>query len=1283
MKKKIVAFLTALGIVLTSAGALYNHSVIATDRVPNSAANDDRILLGDCNLDGVVNSKDIIALKLYLSGKGSVDPVASDANQDGKIDNYDIPVISENIFSLIPETVENYPAIKEVADGTLLYFENFDSRELMSHSIDTLEQLKWDMQNTDKGAFTDNTADYSIVEYSSGKALYINNNKTGASDSYVKLLTDSQMGYFHEKNFTLQYDLEYTDAAAHSRYITLLLGYSGNKYISFHLRNGGYGNNQIRNGSTWYTVDGGTYCAGNTQSNTIADKLLGGGYDGSTQVLKNTALSVRYVVDWESGCKIYLKTKDTSTASGGEWVLVSQLDTSASGASLFNADDFNGAIALKVGGQQNGYIDNIMLWTGTGDEPTDTSAPLLISGNDECYNHAYSPATCFSPRYCRHCDYVRGEALQHEWERNKCKNCNMTHEQVNNIKNFTGISPTNGSTVKLANNDIYNWYNSYTQVPSHSEAYYQHKDLFHPIPLTLTWEAQRPAEYYRVTVSSNSDLSNGENYVLTSPSLTLSELFVGTQYYWQIDAVYGNRTVRSDVYTFTTAMSPRTVKIEGVSNTRDFGGYSTAFGYRVKQGMFYRGGQLEDITPAGRDYILNTLGIKTDLDVRNGSSSVLGSAVKFYSFNGHAYSLQQPEDAAVVAPQVRVFADPSNYPIYLHCSLGRDRTGTIACVIGALLGMDEETLRMDYELSVFSVTGTLDNASISSLHASVNSVLNQLNSYPGNTLAQRTESYLLGIGITAAEIQSIRNILLDKPETTYNSYATENAPVYNAAPSEGVGKDEIPYGSALAGVQLYSYDTFNMMTSSEASANGVPAGYSDHVLAITGGNGGVGIMVDPTAKQLYTWDVEKINFRVWCPANTKEVRITSDAGKTWIMRYTPSVKEQWIDIELSDGTNFHPGDGHNMSSLGDSSGLLKPINLAFRFSDQTTTSTAYIDSITYTLRSSSPKSEIPYGAIDTSIQLYTYDSFNMMTYPQATANNVPAGYSGFVLGITDNAGHAAGILVDPTSKNIHISNLESITFRVWCPENTKEVRVTADAGSNWIMRYTPSAKSQWIDIVLKNGTNFYASNTMNNLVDANGILKKFAFGFRYTDTNTVTTAYIDSITFKTKNSDTTPPVITLNGSSTLQTTEGSVISLGATAFDAHENRNIGIKYAWSNGALDANGCLNKGTHTCVLSASDTSGNTAEKVITVIVGNKDTKAPTILNVPETIHALTNSKPILSFKAVDNVNKVTSTLTWSANALNSRGRLNAGTHTLTVTSVDLTGNKTEKTITVTVS
>ena len=48
-------------------------------------------------------------------------------------------------------------------------------------------------------------------------------------------------------------------------------------------------------------------------------------------------------------------------------------------------------------------------------------------------------------------------------------------------------------------------------------------------------------------------------------------------------------------FTFKTDSSPRTIFLDGVSNTRDTGGYKSINGKKLKQGMIFRGGSPDDI----------------------------------------------------------------------------------------------------------------------------------------------------------------------------------------------------------------------------------------------------------------------------------------------------------------------------------------------------------------------------------------------------------------------------------------------------------------------------------------------------------------------------------------------------------------------------------------------------------------------------------------------------------------------------------------------------------------
>lgn len=341
------------------------------------------------------------------------------------------------------------------------------------------------------------------------------------------------------------------------------------------------------------------------------------------------------------------------------------------------------------------------------------------------------------------------------------------------VDNVKLISPAANSTVVLANDGIYNWWKDFHWVKTDSTPFYTHEDTYQPVPVKFEWEEMVDPEYYVLYISKNADMTDSDSYILNECSYILDNLFVGTDYYWRVEAVCVDQTYRSEIRVFTTADSPRALNIEGVSNTRDIGGMAAADGYRIKQGMIYRGGKLEGITDAGREYFLNEIGVTTDLDLRTpgeggaGGSSPLGEDINYVLIDGRYYTgskgIINKLGRALMAEEIRLFADPDNYPIYIHCSLGRDRTGTLAFIIEALLGVDKNTLMMDYEMFVFSVTGTLDNAGIEKLRNEIHGVYDYINNnFKGDSFAEKTENYLLYIGIDEEEIQSIRDILLEE-----------------------------------------------------------------------------------------------------------------------------------------------------------------------------------------------------------------------------------------------------------------------------------------------------------------------------------------------------------------------------------------------------------------------------------------------------------------------------------------------------------------------------------------
>ena len=307
-------------------------------------------------------------------------------------------------------------------------------------------------------------------------------------------------------------------------------------------------------------------------------------------------------------------------------------------------------------------------------------------------------------------------------------------------------------------------------------------------PITLEWDFKlgETPDKYRLEYSTNSDLTNAISVSLNSNTTRydLYNLYKDTVYYCTVSYIKGNRIATVSTTFKTTDLGPRVMSVDGIYNVRDIGGYKTADGKTTAQGLIYRGGSLRPynnydsfLTEEGEKVMRDLLGIKTDLDVRGKGdeagnlteSPIPGASLEYAKLIAYHEIFDVPENVRYI---FSLLADEKNYPIYFHCSGGADRTGTLAFLINGLLGVSYEDLIHDYEFTSFSIYKERNSADGTKYGTKFHQFLNILNTYEGNTLSEKIESYLLSIGVTAQEIQNIKKIMLG--ESSLGGFIPQN-----------------------------------------------------------------------------------------------------------------------------------------------------------------------------------------------------------------------------------------------------------------------------------------------------------------------------------------------------------------------------------------------------------------------------------------------------------------------------------------------------------------------------
>jgi len=244
--------------------------------------------------------------------------------------------------------------------------------------------------------------------------------------------------------------------------------------------------------------------------------------------------------------------------------------------------------------------------------------------------------------------------------------------------------------------------------------------------------------------------------------------------------------------------------MERLINFRDFGGYSTADGRRVKTGCLYRSGSVDQTSQRDRE-TLHALGIKTLIDLRSLKERkrearlwpgirVVSLPMPFdeitrqrlkplffrrdvqtvvYDMVESVYLDTVDHSCSQVGVLFSLLQRPDVYPVLIHCRAGRDRTGFISAVIQLALGVSVDDVTAEYLrsnasrlpqirrtatlLKMFSL-GQLPTQSLHAVVASqeryIRAVIDKIKDEYGGIAG-----YLAHCGVSAGAVATVREVL--------------------------------------------------------------------------------------------------------------------------------------------------------------------------------------------------------------------------------------------------------------------------------------------------------------------------------------------------------------------------------------------------------------------------------------------------------------------------------------------------------------------------------------------
>ena len=326
-----------------------------------------------------------------------------------------------------------------------------------------------------------------------------------------------------------------------------------------------------------------------------------------------------------------------------------------------------------------------------------------------------------------------------------------------------------------------------------------------PIMAGIKWIAGQGTVSQSLLISDKADFStsiNDETFGGSVNSFFAKDLDPQKIYYYIIYSVdQSGKTAVTTSSAFLTTGTVKMVRADGTYNVRDFGGWTGLDGRMVKYGKLVRGARLKNNKDAGGNVIIssdarillyNKLGLNAELDLRsdeetdNSKSALSARSANFKRIADANTCLGDKildGDAYIRALKQIIAWLKDGRNVYVSSTLGADRAGTVAFLVNGLLGVDEESLSKDYELSSFS-EDVLEDMIRKRTDSQYVGMGNKIKTLEGETLQKKIYNYFKtgvnGTAVSAEDLDWFINEMLDK----------ESSPLTGVVASEKVVRQD-------------------------------------------------------------------------------------------------------------------------------------------------------------------------------------------------------------------------------------------------------------------------------------------------------------------------------------------------------------------------------------------------------------------------------------------------------------------------------------------------------------